>query len=438
MPHHFIDRRLNPKDKSLGNRQRFLKRVRSQVKRAVDKAIQGRNIADADKGETVSIPTKGISQPKFRHSGKGGYRERVLPGNKEFQAGDKIEKPPAGGAGGGGKEGADQGEEEDEFVFALSREEFLDLFFEDLELPDLIKRNLKEVVSTKYHRAGFSRAGSPANINVLQTMRHSLGRRLALKRPKDEGMEEVQQEIFALKKVSEPTIDQWARLKELHKILEELQRKRRVIAYIDPLDVRDNYFQPKPEPNANAVMFCLMDTSASMGEREKDLAKRFFVLLHLFLKRRYDRIDVVFIRHTHESSEVDEKTFFYARESGGTVVSTALIEMQKVLDKRYSPSEWNIYAAQASDGENFSGDSLKCVDLLNDALMPVCQYFAYIEILDEREADIINDETQGAELWRSYREVHQGWPNFAMKRISTPADIYPVFRELFAKKNEKI
>jgi uncharacterized sporulation protein YeaH/YhbH (DUF444 family) len=175
-----------------------------------------------------------------------------------------------------------------------------------------------------------------------------------------------------------------------------------------------------------------------MGEREKDLAKRFFVLLHLFLKRRYDRIDVVFIRHTHESSEVDEETFFYARESGGTVVSTALIEMQKVLAKRYPPSEWNIYAAQASDGENFSGDSAKCVDLLHAELMPICQYFAYIEILDEREADIFNDETQGAELWRSYRQVHEKWQNFAMKRISTPADIYPVFRELFAKKDEKV
>lgn len=438
MAHHFIDRRLNPKDKSLGNRQRFLKRVRSQVKHAVDKAIQGRNIADADKGETVSIPTKGIAQPTFRHGRSGGYRERVLPGNKEFQAGDKIEKPPAGGGGGGGKEGADDGEAEDNFVFALSREEFLDLFFEDLELPDLIKRTLKEVVSNKYRRAGYSMAGSPANINVTQTMRRSLGRRLALKRPKEEGIEEIRQEIFALEKVSEPTIEQWARRKELHKQLEELQRKRRVIAYIDPLDVRYNYLQPKPEPNANAVMFCLMDTSASMGEREKDLAKRFFVLLHLFLKRRYDRIDVVFIRHTHESSEVDEETFFYARESGGTVVSTALTEMQKVLDKRYPPSDWNIYAAQASDGENFSGDSLKCVDLLNEILMPVCQYFAYIEILDEREADIINDETQGAELWRSYREVHQRWSNFAMKRISTPADIYPVFRELFAKKDEKV
>lgn len=437
MPH-FIDRRLNPKDKSLGNRQRFLKRVRSQVKDAVDKAIQGRSIADADKGETVTIPTKGIGQPTFRHSTSGGYRERVLPGNKEFQAGDKIDKPPAGGGGDGGKEGSDQGEAEDTFAFALSREEFLDLFFEDLELPDLLKNSLKEVLSNKYQRAGYSMAGSPSNINVFQTMQRSLGRRLALKRPKNEGIQELQNEIFALEKVSEPTIEQWARLKELHKLLEESKRKQRVIAYIDPLDVRYNYFQPKPEPNTNAVMFCLMDTSASMGEREKDLAKRFFVLLHLFLKRRYDRIDVVFIRHTHESSEVDEETFFYARESGGTVVSTALTEMQTVLAKRYPPSEWNIYAAQASDGENFTGDSAKCVELLNAELMPICQYFAYIEILDEREADIFNDETQGAELWRSYRQVHEKWQNFAMKRISTPADIYPVFRELFAKKDEKV
>jgi len=437
MPH-FIDRRLNPKDKSLGNRQRFLKRVRSQVKDAVDKAIQGRSIADADKGETVTIPTKGIGQPTFRHTTSGGSRERVLPGNKEFQAGDKIDKPPAGGGGDGGKEGSDQGEAEDTFAFALSGEEFLDLFFEDLELPDLLKNSLKEVFSNKYQRAGYSMAGSPSNINVFQTMQRSLGRRLALKRPKKEGIQELQNEIFALEKVSEPTIEQWARLKELHKLLEESKRKQKIIAYIDPLDVRYNYFQPKPEPNTNAVMFCLMNTSASMGEREKDLAKRFFVLLHLFLKRRYDRIDVVFIRHTHESSEVDEETFFYARESGGTVVSTALTEMQKVLTKRYPPSEWNIYAAQASDGENFSGDSAKCVELLNVELMPVCQYFAYIEILDEREADIFNDETQGAELWHSYWQVHEKWQNFAMKRISTPADIYPVFRELFAKKDEKV
>src|SRR4029078_5985696 len=109
--------------------------------------------------------------------------------------------------------------------------------------------------------------------------------------------------------------------------------------------------------------------SGSMGEREKDLAKRFFVLLHLFLKRRYERIDIVFIRHTHQAHEVDEETFFGSTQSGGTVVSTALEEMQRIILDRYPSRDWNIYAAQASDGDNLSGDSDHCVSLLNNDIM---------------------------------------------------------------------
>ena len=178
-------------------------------------------------------------------------------------------------------------------------------------------------------------------------------------------------------------------------------------------------------------MFCLMDVSGSMGEREKELAKRFFMLLHLFLERRYERTDLVFVRHTHEAKEVDEETFFRGRESGGTVVSTVLAEMHDIVAKRYPPSSWNIYAAQASDGENFTGDSEKCAALLDETLMPLAQYFAYVEILDEREMEIFHDESRGAELWRHYLSVAERWPNFVMKRVSKPADIYPVFRELF-------
>src|SRR5262249_52632263 len=152
---------------------------------------------------------------------------------------------------------------------------------------------------------------------------------------------------------------------------------------IDPVDIRFNRFEPMPLPNSNAVMFCLMDVSGSMGEREKDLAKRFFVLLHLFLKRRYDRIDMVFIRHTHQAQEVDEDTFFHSTQSGGTVVSTALEEMRRIIQERYPSKDWNIYAAQASDGDNLTGDSDNCVHLLNDELMRLCQYYAYVEILDE-------------------------------------------------------
>ena len=184
-------------------------------------------------------------------------------------------------------------------------------------------------------------------------------------------------------------------------------------------------------------MFCLMDVSGSMGEREKDLAKRFYILLHLFLKRRYEKVDIVFIRHTHEAQEVDEHTFFYSRQSGGTIVSTALEEMMGIADKRYATDDWNIYVAQASDGYTQSGDAQYCVELLTEKIMPICQYYSYIEILDEREMEVFADEESGAELWRAYRKVHRLWHNFAMTRISKPSDIYPVFRQLFVKRTTK-
>ena len=430
----FIDLRLNPKDKSLGNRQRLLRRARAQIKQVVNQTLKDRSIADVDRGQTVSIPTKGIGEPRFHHARDGGHRERLLPGNKEFVVGDKIAKPDQGGGGGGGKGGADDGEGEDEFQFVLTRQEFLELFFEDLELPDLVKTSLKEVVSYKSRRAGFARSGTPTNINVLRTMRNSFGRRVALKRPKQAQMTALEQEIAALQAKPAASAADRRQLAALLQELERMDRKRRTVPYVDPLDIRYNRHEPEPLPNTNAVMFCLMDVSGSMGEREKELAKRFFIMLHLFLQRRYERIDVVFIRHTHHAEEVDEETFFYGRETGGTVVSTALAEMLEIIGARYPTREWNIYAARASDGDNFSGDSDRCVELLADKLMPLCQYFAYVEILDEREMEIFQDASNGTALWRAYRDVGEGWPNFQMKRIARPADIYPVFRELFAKR----
>ncbi|WP_428687683.1 YeaH/YhbH family protein [Roseibium sp.] len=430
---HFVDRRLNPKDKSLSNRRRFLKRVRSQIKKAVEDAVRERGIADVGRGKNVSVPTEGVAEPTFRQAQEGGKRERVFTGNKSFQTGDRIQKPPRGGGSGAGKQGSPDGEGEDDFLFALSREEFLDFFFDDLELPDLVKQSLKEITRTRPHRAGYSVAGSPANINVARTMRNAYGRRIGLKRPKSKEAQDLAYRIFLLEQVASPTREQKEELAALRARHEEVLRRRKVIAYIDPLDVRYNYFEQKPEPNANAVMFCLMDVSASMGEREKDLAKRFFMLLHLFLSSRYEKTDIVFIRHTHDASEVDEETFFYSPQTGGTVVSTALVMMKQVIAERYPPSDWNIYAAQASDGENFSGDSARCAALLNEDLMRVCQYFAYVEIVGEDEAQLINSEASGMELWEAYRKVSEIWPNFARKRVARRADIYPVFRELFAR-----
>jgi len=437
MAPHFIDRRLNPKGKSLGNRQRFLRRAKNQIRDAVQKSMKDQKVGEFDKDQKINISSKSTEEPRFRVAREGGERDFVHPGNKEFMEGDEIKKPRQG-AGGRGKKASDSGEGEDDFSFTLSQEEVLDIFFEDLELPNLVKTSLKELTTTAWKRSGLTTEGSPTNLNLLRTMRNAFGRRLAMKRPSSADVAALKARLFELEKIDQPNEEQRAERIETVKLLEELEAKRKWIPYIDPIDVRFNTYEQYPVPVSRAVMFCLMDVSGSMGEREKDLAKRFFMLLHLFLKRRYERLDVVFIRHTHEAQEVDEETFFYSRQSGGTIVSTAIEEMLKIWKDRYAPDEWNIYVAQASDGYTQSGDAARCVQLLNGNVMPYTQYYAYIEILDEREMEVFADEDQGAELWRAYRTVHTGWPNFATKRIARPQDIFPVFRELFSKDLEAV
>ncbi|HAH08525.1 MAG TPA: hypothetical protein DCL48_00330 [Alphaproteobacteria bacterium] len=425
----FIDRRLNPRGKSLGNRQRFVRRARAEIKEAVQKALKERTVADFAKDQKISIPTRSTKEPRFRLDRATGEDTRVYPGNKDFSEGDQIKKPQQGGGQGRGKDASTSGDSEDDFSFTLSQDEVLDIFFEDLELPNLVKTALKEIKTYSWRRAGFTTAGTPNNINLVRTMRNSFGRRLAMRRPKPEQIAALALEIEQLERAGAPD----ERLAVLRAELKELERKRKWVPFLDPVDVRYNAFTKEPVPTSQAVMFCLMDVSGSMGEREKDLAKRFFMLLHLFLKRRYDKLDIVFIRHTHDAQEVDEHEFFYSRQSGGTIVSTALEEMLKIVRERYDTGDWNIYAAQASDGYTQSGDASRCVDMLNEDIMPICQYYAYIEILDEREMEVFASEESGAELWRAYRTVAKGWDNFATKRIAKPSDIFPVFRELFSK-----
>ena len=428
----FIDRRLNPRDKSIGNRQRFLRRARRQIKEAVDRAVNDRGITDAGSGGSISISSNGISEPTFRHDQASGDHERVFPGNREFVPGDQIAKPPKGGGEGGGKEGSDGGEGADDFIFKLSRSEFLDLLFEDLELPDLVKSTLKDIQATKPRRAGHTNAGTTPNLNVARTMRNSIGRRLVLRGPVEHRIREIENELSELEERENLDVVQQQRLLELVTGLDELKRRRRAIPYIDPVDIRYNRFDEVPQPRSKAVMFCMMDVSGSMGEHEKDLAKRFFVLLHLFLQRKYERVEIVFIRHTHLAQEVDEETFFYGQESGGTMVSTALIEMRRIVEERFPTNDWNIYAAQASDGDNFGSDTGKCVELLDTQVLPLCQYYAYIEILSDQEMERMQG-TGGKELWQGYTAIDENWPKFSMKHVARRGDIYPVFRELFAR-----
>lgn len=418
-----IDRRPNPHGKNLENRQRLLNRARAAVTRATRAAIDQGTLRDLGNGQAVTIPADALHEPSFHTVFSGGRRQIVLSGNKEFTVGDHITRP-RGGAGGGGGAGnsSSEGDGEDGFRFVLTRDEFLDLFFEDLELPDLVKNQIVSTETMAPVRAGLSMDGSPSQIDMSRTMRQSMARRIGLRRPKTPEVLALEFQIAALEQDGENT-------DELRAELEFSLRRLARVPWIDPVDLRYRRFTQVPKPSARAVMFCLMDVSGSMSEHMKDVAKRFFLLLHVFLERRYKRVELVFIRHTETAEEVDEKTFFTDPRSGGTVVSTALAECIRIQRDRYPRDSWNIYAAQASDGDNSGSDTQVAVAMLEKDILPVMQHFAYIEVAAS-SAQIRGD----TDLWRGYHPLSNRAPRLAMRRVSEPREIFPVFRDLFSRK----
>lgn len=423
---HIIDRRLAGKNKSVGNRERFLRRYKTQVREAVQRAINGRSIRDMEKSEDISIPKRDLSEPVFGH-GEGGNREVVHPGNREYVRGDRIEKPQGGqGQGRGQGDASDRGEGEDDFVFTLSKEEFMQVFFEDLALPNLVRTALAEVPEWKSQRAGYSSEGTPNNLHVVRSMRGALGRRIALGASSRRELHDLEAELATLRATAprDATLAHAheAEIAQLEARIAHLKGRIQAIPYLDPIDLRYRSRIKVPVPTTQAVMFCVMDVSGSMDEQRKELSKRFFILLYLFLTRHYEKIDLVFIRHHTQAQEVSEQDFFHATETGGTVVSSALVLLDQIIEARYPSSEWNIYVAQASDGDNWHHDSSRCSELLAQKILPKVRYFAYVQVAQTEQ-----------NLWDEYLALSETHPHFAMRKVLEASEIYPVFRELFKK-----
>ena len=447
-----IDRRLNDRNKSATNRQRFMRRYKAHLQRAVSDMVAERSIRDMERGGTVRIPTRDIAEPALRH-GAGGDRETVYPGNRKFTPGDRIPRPPSGG--GKGKDGdGGEGDGEDGFAFTLSREEFMALFFDDLELPNLMRTQLGEVVERKPQRAGYTPQGSPVNLSVPRSLRHAMGRRIALtgaarrrldaleaqqradaRHPRgssadDASSDTAARDWFDPAEVgedageSDPRAVAEAARRAAEREIDALRARIRRVPFLDEIDLRYRHRVMVPRPVSQAVMFCLMDVSASMDERKKDLAKRFYTLLYLFLSRKYERVEVVFIRHTDDAEEVDEDRFFHDPKTGGTIVLTALQLMREIVDARFPPAQWNIYGAQASDGDAFGADPEKSRGFLADKLLPLTRYFAYIEVADEGSSRL-------STLSAAYRRVES--ERFVMRSVQGRGDIYPVFRQIFSR-----
>ena len=425
-----IDRRHNDSKKNLVNRQRFLRRYRAHIKQSINNTINKRGITEIDSGDPINLPAKDTAEPQFQFD-QGGVVERIFPGNSQFITGDTIKRPELPGAGdsAGGRATNQPVMGEDDFVFTLSKEEFLDLYFENLALPDLMRKDLALTASYKIVRAGVIANGNPTNLNIIRSMRQAASRRIVLSARIKRQLRQAQfnycMRVMLLYAAGLYTTNDHQELLFLAKKINDLSKKVYALPFLDNIDLRYNHHLQIQTPSTTAVMFCIMDVSGSMDEAKKDIAKRFFILLYLFLTKNYVKIELVFIRHHTSAKEVDEADFFYSRETGGTVVSSALELLHAIIIARYPVAAWNIYVAQASDGDNWNADSPYCQKLLHAKLMPLLQYFAYIEIMPRHHQS----------LWEEYTHVCQQHVNFAMQHINHVNEIYSVFHQLFQKKN---
>ena len=423
--YHIIDRRENPKGKNLPNRQKFLKRVRKHLNTQVREAMGKKKITDSD-GTDIIVPSHGIDEPSFDYDRNTGEWDKILPGNEDFIVGDRVKKPSSSSGGGSGN-GGNNGDGDDNFKFTITRDEYLDIVFEDLELPDLVKTSEKAAIAWHNVRSGFKTDGNPSQLDLVRSLKNSLGRRLALRKPVENKIDDLES------KLNEISDDQLINFQEE---LEALKKKRLSIPWVDPIDLRYRRCDKKPIPNSQAVIFCLMDVSASMGEKEKDIAKRFFLLLYLFLQRKYQRVDIRFVRHTTHANECTEHEFFYDKESGGTIVSTGVKKVNEIIIDEYPLDAWNIYTVQASDGDNFSSDDAILRQEL-DLLIPKCQYYVYNEVKDGAESQFMGfNSINTTNVFDTMKKVSEKYGNLSIVNIGSVEEVVPMFRHIFSKKTK--
>lgn len=422
-----IDRRSNGRNKNSPNRQRFLDKIRSVTASGIRKIVSKATIKDlsGEGDKVITIPASGITEPRFVNRTNTGVSDIVLPGNDKYRVDDKIAKPPSQGGGGG--EASDSGSGEDEFSFSLSKEDFMDLLFDQCELPDLIKSQITQTPEQERRRAGFSSDGPPSALNVTRSMRGAKSRKYGLSAAKMKKLRDYETELSSLQELSEPTSAQIARTAELEELIANLKKRISKIPFLDPIDLRYNAWDVTDIPSIQAVMVCLMDVSGSMDQQKKTMSKIFFLLLYLFLTRSYERVVLRFVTYHTEGKEVSEEDFWYSRDTGGTVTSSGLKIVQSILEE-YPSENWNAYVAHASDGDNFSFDNAACKSILENDILPRVQYYAYIQV---GEQSSYNDVLG---LWALLHPLSKEHAKVSAVKVEHESDVYPVFMKLFKKR----
>lgn len=448
-----IDRRKTAnRDRTSENRGRLLRRYKGAIKEQMPKILGDRKLLDTIKGGggKIVIPKKDLREPQFVY-GDGGLKDTVLPGNDRWAEYDTIDKDRDEESGGGASDGPDG---LDEFSVVLSREEFLRILFDDCELPFMIDTLVQKQVDITHENAGFQVSGAPNRISLIRSYKNSKARRMSSTAMFDAELQRVKErlnELYGPMGEASPRLLTQAETDErdeLLKLLEELKIRKAATPLFDASDLRFRCRVEKKVPKTHATMIMIMDNSGSMGEREKTIARKFFILLYLFLSQNYDQIDMRFISHTTAAKEMDEKEFFDTHENGGTIVSSALDLLVKMLDGEDTAGtpravagqgplkgKTNIYVAQISDGDNMETDNGTCSELLTDDILPFINYFAYVQVEQEGSSPVSSllSYSRRNTLWSAYEAVSKDHTNHVNKRVSHERDIFGVFRAFFSK-----
>jgi len=384
-------------DRSSGDRQRHREKLREVLKGNIADVISEQSIIGRGPDSIVKVPIRGIKEYRFVY---GQNQPRVAQGNGESEQGQKVGKAEGSGNPEDGQAGNMPGE--DYYETDVSLEELVEIMFEDLELPDLESRPLRAIEAEYTHkRSGTKRVGIRAHLDKKKTAKSRIKRR------------------FVKQKV-ENARSQGALAEDEE---EETQRF--------PFNQKDfRYHRHKPDIRyeSNAVVLCIMDTSGSMNVMKKYLARCFFFLLYQFVRLKYRQTELVFIAHDTVAKEVNEDDFFHKGESGGTMISSGYQKALDIIQDRFDPSLWNVYAFHCSDGDNFQEDIPKTMELAGK-LCENCNLFGYGEIKPTGSI------AWGTPMLEKYDDFKAS--NFATICITSKADVWPKFKAFLSREREK-
>lgn len=386
-------------DRSASDRRRHKKKIEDAIKDGIHNIVSEESIIGQDGKKKINIPVRGIKEYRFIYGdNKDNKRVGSAPG-KDVNRGQKVgdaEKQKSPGNKGGNEKGTEYYEVE------ITLEELAEYLFADLELPDLATRTIKNITGEKWKRHGYRSDGIRPRLDKKQTAINRIKRMKAAQRIKNAN--EEQQEIEG----------------------QDLQEEERFPYHEN--DLRYRHIKKDVKESSNAVIFFLMDISGSMSQEKKFLARSFYFLLYHFINSRYKKCEVVFVAHDTEAYEVDEDRFFKRGESGGTKVSSGLQMVQDIINKRYHPSSWNIYCFQCSDGDNWSEDNKKTLELAAQ-IRDVCQLFGYCQIEPKAERTAWDANNKLLAIYLPLLEQ-----NFKMVEIAEKSDIWNAFKKLLGKR----